>query len=80
MQIKTSHLHFKTAKEHVTKYIVLKIQSLEWQKGIKIPSERWFMIKFNISKSLISSILNSFKQQNILYSIPKKGNFVSKKE
>ena len=61
------------------KYIILKIQNNEWKEGQKLPSERGFMIKFGISKNLIHKTLALLQKSNIIYSIPSKGNFVSKK-
>lgn len=61
------------------KYIILKIQSNQWKEDEKIPSERAFMIKFNISKNVVHRTLSLLQKANIIYSIPSMGNFVSKK-
>ncbi len=65
-------------KIEVVNFILLKIQSQEWNTTEPIPSERWLAIKFKVSKSLISNILANMKAHNILYSVKNKGYYISK--
>ncbi len=67
-------------KIKMIKYILTKIQNQEWNINKAIPSERWFAIKFGISKSLVSSVLLILKTNHIIYSVPSQGNYISKNE
>ncbi|NQZ65907.1 MAG: GntR family transcriptional regulator [Mycoplasmatales bacterium] len=67
-------------KIQMIKYILTKIQNQEWDINKPIPSERWFAIKFGISKSLVSSALTILRINNIIYSIPSQGNYIYKDE
>ncbi len=60
----------------VLKYILLKIQSGDWSSGDKIPSERWFAIKFNTSKSLVHNILIKLVHNSVIESRSNTGYYV----
>ncbi len=60
----------------ILKYILLKIQIKEWDIGYKIPSERWFAIKFDTSKTLIHNVLLKLIYNGVIEAKSNLGYFV----
>lgn len=64
----------------IIKYILLKIFSQTWSPGSKIPSKRSLANHFNVSYTVIHTILHLFKENGLLFSKEKIGYFVSRNE
>ena len=57
--------------------IINKIEQGHYVKNEKLPSENQFVIKYGVSRTLVSRAFEILKQTGAIYSIPKKGYFVA---
>jgi GntR family transcriptional regulator len=54
-----------------------QILSRRWEPGFKLPSERELCEQYNVSRITVRKALNDLAVQNLIHSVPGKGNFVS---
>ncbi|NQZ29324.1 MAG: GntR family transcriptional regulator [Mycoplasmatales bacterium] len=67
---------YTTMKNYILRYLLLKIQNLEFKVGDKLPSEQFLAIKFNCNRHTARSALEILKKAQLISNNNGVGNFV----
>ncbi|CAM9134479.1 GntR family transcriptional regulator [Mycoplasma todarodis] len=67
---------YTTMKNYILRYLLLKIQNLEFKVGDKLPSEQFLAIKFDCNRHTARSALEILKKAQLISNNNGVGNFV----
>ena len=67
---------YTTMKNYILRYLLLKMQNLEFKIGDKLPSEQFLAIKFNCNRHTARSALEILKKAQLISNNNGVGNFV----